>query len=109
VAGSQVCLIDFAFCGWGSPLFDVGTALLGLPSALRVVALEAYQERIPFPADATRLLDAYALLSRLGAYLFLLAEPAERAWLLERLPRFVAQDCQRFLKSEPVLLDELSL
>jgi hypothetical protein len=42
----------------------------------------------------------------MGAYLFLLAEPAERAWLRERLPRFVAQDCQRFLQSEPVLLDE---
>jgi Ser/Thr protein kinase RdoA (MazF antagonist) len=108
VAGSQVCAIDFAFCGWGSPLFDVGTALLGLPSALRVVALQAYQERIPFSADASRLLDAYALLSRMGAYLFLLAEPAERTWLRERLPRFVAQDCQRFLQSEPILLDELS-
>ncbi len=106
VAGSQVCPIDFAFCGWGSPLFDVGTALLGIPPSLRAVALQAYQERISLPADASRLLDAYSLLSRMGAYLFLLAEPAERAWLRERLPRFVAQECQRFLQRDSVLFGE---
>jgi Ser/Thr protein kinase RdoA (MazF antagonist) len=109
VTGSQVCPIDFGFCGWGSPLFDVGTALLGLPSALRAVALQAYQEQLPLPEEAWRLLDGYALLSRMGAYLFLLAEPAERAWLRERLPRFVAQDCQRFLRREPALVEDPSL
>lgn len=108
VAGAQVYPIDFGFCGWGSPLFDVSTALLGLPPALRAMALQAYQEHLPLPAEASRLLDAYALLSRMGAYLFLLDEQAERSWLRERLPRFVAQECHRFLQHEPVLLNESS-
>lgn len=106
VAGAQVCPIDFAFCGWGSPLFDVGTVLLGIPPSLRAITLQAYQEHIPLSADASRLLDAFSLLSRMGAYLFLLAESAERAWLRERLPRFVAQECQRFLQRESVLFGE---
>lgn len=47
VAGSQACLIDFAFCGWGSPLFDVGTGLLGLPSAFAAITAPRWRRKPP--------------------------------------------------------------
>jgi len=49
------------------------------------------------------LLEASFLLSRIGAYIFMLPNQAEREWLQERIPRFVAQECQLFLSNQSLL------
>jgi hypothetical protein len=50
-----------------------------------------------------QLVDAFFLLSRLGAYVFMLANPSTHAWLQARIPRFVANECQMFLGGQPLL------
>ncbi len=85
--------IDFSLCGFGSPLFDLGTCLPGIPADLRPFLLDAYQQQAMLPPTYPRLIDAYFLLSRMGAYVYLLANSAEHEWLKERIPRFVVQEC----------------
>jgi hypothetical protein len=43
------------------------------------------------------------LLSRIGAYIFMLPNPAEHEWLTERIARFVARECRPFPRHEPLL------
>lgn len=96
-------LIDFSLCGFGSPLFDLGTCLMSLPAGLRPALINTYQRQERLPAAYPRLLDASALLSRMGAYVYLLADSSEHAWLKERIPRFVAQECRLFAEEKPLL------
>lgn len=96
--------IDFSLCGFGFPLFDLGTCLPSIPAHLRPALLEAYQQQAVLPSAYPRLIDAYFLLSRMGAYVYLLPNIAEREWLKERIPRFVAQECRLFLEEKPLLL-----
>lgn len=95
--------IDFSLRGFGFFLFDLGTTLPSLKRELRLSFLAGYRVRRHF-ADATlRLVDAFFLLSRLGAYVFMSANPANHAWLRERIPRFVADECRMFLRGRPLL------
>lgn len=101
--GDAVYPIDFSLSGFGLPLFDLGTCLTSLPSGLRSACLEAYQQRETLPSAFPLLIDACFLLSRMGAYVYMLPNSAEHAWLKERIPRFVAQECQLFLAGRPLL------
>lgn len=101
---ADVYPIDFSLCGFGFPLFDLGTCLSGIPSNLRPVMLDAYQQYERLPSNSLRLIDAYFLLSRMGAYVYLLSNSAEHDWLKERIPRFVAQECRLFLEGKTLLL-----
>lgn len=103
VSASAVHPIDFSLCGFGSPLFDLGTCLPGIPAHLRPLLFGAYQQQVMLPSTSPRLIDAYFLLSRMGAYVYLLANAAEREWLKERIPRFVAQECRLFLEEKALL------
>ena len=58
----------------------------------------------PLPSGYARLLDAFFLLSPMGAYVYLLPDQQEHEWLKERIPRFVAQECRLFLEGNPLLL-----
>jgi Ser/Thr protein kinase RdoA (MazF antagonist) len=100
---SDVHPIDFSLCGYGLPLFDLGTCLAGIPTHLRPALLDAYQQQRALSPAYPRLIDACFLLSRMGAYVYLLANPAEHAWLKERIPRFIAQECRLFLAEAPLL------
>lgn len=102
-AGDAVYPIDFSLSGFGLPLFDLGTCLTSLPSDLRPACLEAYQQRETLPSAFPLLIDACFLLSRMGAYVYMLPNAAEHAWLKERIPRFVAQECRLFLAEKPLL------
>jgi Ser/Thr protein kinase RdoA (MazF antagonist) len=103
VAGARVCPIDFSLCGFGFPLFDLGTCLPAIPAHLRSIFLESYQQQKALPPGYPRLIDAFFLLSRMGAYVYLLPDPSQHEWLKERIPRFTAQECQMFLKNTPLL------
>ncbi len=94
--------IDFSLCGFGSPLFDLGTCLPGIPAELRLILLDAYQQET-LPSTYQRLIDSYFLLSRMGAYVYMLDNVAEHAWLKERIPRFAAQECSLFLEGKGLL------
>lgn len=102
-SGKAVYPIDFSLSGFGLPLFDLGTCLTCLPSDLRPACLEAYQQRETLPSAFPLLIDACFLLSRMGAYVYMLPNSAEHAWLKERIPRFVAQECRLFLAEKPLL------
>ncbi len=91
VSGTDVHPIDFSLCGFGFPLFDLGTCLPGIPADLRPVLLRAYQRQGRLSSAYPRLIDAYFLLSRMGAYVYLLPNSLEHEWLKERIPRFAAQ------------------
>lgn len=104
VSQTAVHPIDFSLCGFGLPLFDLGTCLPGIPAHLRPGLLDAYQQHVMLPPTSSRLIDACFLLSRMGAYVYLLPNTSEQAWLRERLPHFVAQECQYFLEGQPLLL-----
>jgi Ser/Thr protein kinase RdoA (MazF antagonist) len=103
VSETDVHPIDFSLCGFGFPLFDLGTCLPGIPADLRPVLLHAYQQQAMLPSTYPRLIDAYFLLSRMGAYVYLLPNSAEQEWLKERIPRFVAQECRLFLEEKALL------
>ena len=103
ISETAVHPIDFSLCGFGSPLFDLGTCLPGIPVDLRPILLDAYQQQAILPSAYPRLIDAYFLLSRMGAYVYLLPNAAEHEWLKERIPRFVAQECRLFLEEKALL------
>lgn len=95
--------VDFSLCGFGYWLYDLGTALLGLKHDLRDAFLRGYEQYRPSPREQMRLIDGFCVLSRLGAYVFMLSDPETHEWLKARLPRFAAHECRRFLLGEPVL------
>ena len=95
--------LDFSLCGFGSPLFDLGTCLPGIPVDLRLILLDTYQQQEMLPLRYPRLIDSYFLLSRMGAYVYLLPNSAEHEWLKERIPRFVVQECRLFLEEKALL------
>jgi hypothetical protein len=104
VSETDVHPIDFSLCGFGSPLFDLGTCLPGIPADLRLILLDACQQQEKLPLRYPSLIDSYFLLSRMGAYVYLLSNFAEHEWLKERIPRFVAQECRLFLEEKALLL-----
>lgn len=95
--------IDFSLCGIGFFAFDLATALLALAPQHHTTALATYAalRSLPPDTDTGRVLDACALLSRLGAYVYMLPNAAQRDWLRERVPRFVASECLPFLRGSP--------
>lgn len=97
--------IDFSLCGFGYLLFDLATVLASHKPALRQPFLNGYLEHRWLSADETRLLEAFCLLTRMGAYVFMLPNPAEQEWLRGRIPRFVAHECRRFQSHEPLLFE----
>jgi Ser/Thr protein kinase RdoA (MazF antagonist) len=107
VSEADVHPIDFSLCYFGSPLFDLGTCLSGIPADLRAVLLDAYQHQEMLSPEYPHLIDAYFLLSRMGAYVYLLPNSAEHEWLKERIPRFVAQECRLFLEGKALLMGGL--
>ena len=103
VGGDATYPIDFSLCGFGAPLFDLGTCLTCIPGNLRPVLLEAYQQIEALPPAYPLLIDAFFLLSRMGAYVYMLPDAAMHEWLRERIPRFVAQECRLFLAEQRLL------
>ncbi len=99
----EVRPIDFALCGFSYFVYDLGSTLAGLPKELRKACINGYLKHRQLPENAIRLLEASFLLSRIGAYIFMLPNQAEREWLQERIPRFVAQECQLFLSNQSLL------
>jgi len=97
--------IDFSLCGFGYLLFDCGTCLASLPRAFRQAFLTGYTSHHAFDEHIPRLLDAFFLLSRLGAYIFMLPNPTDQPWLRERIPRFVSQECRLFMQQESVIFN----
>jgi Ser/Thr protein kinase RdoA (MazF antagonist) len=95
--------IDFSLCGFGSPLFDLGTCLPDIPADLRPLLLDAYQQQAMLPSTYPRLIDAYFLLGRMGVYVYQLFNSAEYEWLKEHIPHFVAQECRLFLEEKALL------
>jgi Ser/Thr protein kinase RdoA (MazF antagonist) len=106
VSETAIHPIDFSLCGFGYPLFDLGTCLPGIPAQLRPMLLDAYHQQAQLPETSPRLIDACFLLSRMGAYVYLLPNAAEREWLKARIPRFVAEECHLFLARKALLLSE---
>ncbi len=95
--------IDFALCGFSYFVYDLGGTLAGMPKELRQVCINGYLKHRQLSENAIRLLEASFLLSRIGAYIFMLPNTAEHSWLYERIPRFVAQECQLFLSNQSLL------
>ena len=98
--------IDFSLCGWGYYLADLGTTLPSLKSVVRSSFLAGYQAYRPLASDAWRLIDGFFLLSRLGAYVYMLSDPAHQGWLQNRIPRFVAHECCQFIRTQPLLFTD---
>jgi hypothetical protein len=67
VSKTAVHPIDFSLCGFGFPLFDLGTCLPGIPAQLRPMLLDAYHQQAQLPETSPRLIDACFLLCRMGA------------------------------------------
>jgi Ser/Thr protein kinase RdoA (MazF antagonist) len=103
VWGREIRPIDFSLCGFGYFLFDFGTTLPGIKRDLRPLFCDGYRRHRRFEHADARAVDAFFLLSRLGAYASMLPNPAEHAWLQKRIPRFVADECSAFLRGEPLL------
>ncbi|MGH2518078.1 MAG: phosphotransferase enzyme family protein [Ktedonobacterales bacterium] len=101
----EVRPIDFSLCGFGYLLFDLATVLAGHPSTLRRPFLNGYARHQRLSENDTRLLEAFCLLSRMGAYVFMLSNPAEWDWLRARIPRFVAHECRLFRCQKSLLFD----
>ncbi len=95
--------IDFALCGFSYFVYDLGSTLAGLSKELRQACINGYLTHRQLPENAIRLLEASFLLSRIGAYIFMLSNHAEHEWLRERIPRFIAQECQLFLSNQSLL------
>ncbi len=103
VSDADIRPIDFSLCGFGYPLFDLGTCLPAIPPDLRSNLLAAYQRIESLPPEYPRLIDAFFLLSRMGAYVYMLPNQAVREWLKERIPRFTTQECQIFHAGKSLL------
>jgi Ser/Thr protein kinase RdoA (MazF antagonist) len=97
--------IDFSLCGFGYYLSDLGTTLPSLTRELRPSFLAGYRAHRRVDDADLRLVDGLFLLSRLGAYVFMLPERTNHQWLRGRIPRFATAECQAFLRGCPLLLD----
>lgn len=97
--------IDFSLCGFGYYLSDLGTTLPSLTRELRPFFLAGYRAHRCVDDADRRLIDGLFLLSRLGAYVFMLPDRANHEWLRDRIPRFVTNECQAFLGGRPLLFD----
>ncbi|GCE12306.1 phosphotransferase enzyme family protein [Tengunoibacter tsumagoiensis] len=105
-SGANVYPIDFSLCGFGLPLFDLGIALLSVPTARRQELIQVYQQQQPLSTTELKLLEPLALLSRMCAYVYALFNPTQHKWLQERIPRFTAKECRRFLEGQSFLFSE---
>jgi Ser/Thr protein kinase RdoA (MazF antagonist) len=97
--------IDFSLCGFGYYLSDLGTTLPSLARELRPAFLTGYRAHRQIDDVDLRLVDGLFLLSRLGAYVFMLPDPANHEWLRGRIPRFVTGECEAFLRARPLLFE----
>ncbi len=100
----QVFPIDFSLCGFGYRLFDFGSSLPSFKGELRQACIDGYLRYRLLPADSRRLIEAFCLLSRMCSYVFVLPLASEYERLKQRIAHFVANECQQFLRHEPILL-----
>lgn len=103
IRGHEICPIDFSLCGFGYFLSDLGTCLGSLSLHLRRAFLTGYLQGCSLPTNHIRLIEAFFIMSRLTYYAFVLPNRSHRAWLQGRIPQFVAEICQRFLRDETFL------
>jgi Ser/Thr protein kinase RdoA (MazF antagonist) len=97
--------IDFSLCGLSYYLSDLGTTLPSIKRTLRESFLMGYRTcRCVDNADL-RMVDGLFLLSRLGAYVFILPNQANHERLRDRIPRFVRNECHAFLCGRPLLFE----
>lgn len=106
VDGERIIPIDFSFCGFGHYLFDISVCLAGgLKPNLRPAFLTGYRSVRPLPDSSLRAIEAYALAGRMSYYAYQIDNPAEREWLIKRIPAVVNGECARFLRGESFLFD----
>ncbi len=96
--------IDFSLCGFGHFLLDFGSSLPSFRGELRQSYIAGYLKRRKLPENYTRIIEAFCLLCRMCSYTFMLPKISERERLRTRIAHFVANECQQFLRNEPVLL-----
>ncbi|MBA2678147.1 MAG: phosphotransferase, partial [Ktedonobacteraceae bacterium] len=96
--------IDFSLCGFGHFLLDFGSSLPSFRRELRQSFITGYLKRRGLPENYLRIVEAFCILCRMCSYVFMLPRPSERERLRTRIAHFVANECQQFLRNEPVLL-----
>ncbi|GAC1367104.1 MAG: phosphotransferase [Ktedonobacteraceae bacterium] len=96
--------IDFSLCGFGHFLFDFGSSLPSFRRELRQSYITGYARRRKLPGNYLRAVEAFCVLCRMCSYVFMLPKVSERERLRARIAHFVANECQQFLRNEPVLL-----
>ena len=96
--------IDFSLCGFGHFLLDFGSSLPSFHPELRQSFITGYLKRRRLPDNYLRVVEAFCILCRMCSYVFMLPKVSERERLRTRIAHFVANECQQFLRNEPVLL-----
>lgn len=96
--------IDFSLCGFGHFLLDFGSSLPSFRGELRQSFITGYLRRRKLPENYLRVVEAFCILCRMCSYAFMLPQVSEHERLRTRIAHFVANECQQFLRNEPVLL-----
>ncbi len=96
--------IDFSLCGFSHFLLDFGSSLPSFRRELRPSFITGYLRHRRLPDNYLRAVEAFCILCRMCSYVFMLPRVSERDRLRTRIAHFVANECQQFLRNEPVLL-----
>jgi len=93
-------LIDFSFSGFGYYGFDLGICMCEIRTEYRQIFLSAYQTIRKIDQTDTEIMNSGYILSKLGAYSFLISKPENDEYFKTRITRFIDEDCLPFLKNE---------
>lgn len=105
VYADEVRPIDFARCGFGFYLYDIGLSLGYLEPHLHADFLEGYQTLRPLPIGYHRIVEAFFISSTVENFAFLSANPHEHEGLSQAVPQVVHQHIHPYLEGKAFLFE----
>lgn len=104
--GDEVRPIDFARCGFGFYLYDVGLSLGYLQPQMRSDFLVGYQSLRSLPTNYQRIVEAFFISSIVENFAFLSANPREHEWLSNAVPDVAHNNFRPYLQGEAFLFEK---
>lgn len=98
--------IDFSLCGFGHFCFDLSICLVGLAEELRAPFVEGYTERRELGPDASRLIEAFAIVGIISCFALHFGKPESCEWLRRRMPVVANEYCRSVLDGKPYLFQD---
>ncbi|KAB8320627.1 phosphotransferase [Tolypothrix campylonemoides VB511288] len=105
----QIRPIDFARCGFGYYLYDIGESIQHLLPQVRSSFFEGYQTIRSLPERYLQIVEGFFIMAIIYNYSFHVNNPKEHEWISNDVQHIAKRHLHKYLEGESFLLDTFLL